>query len=266
MVSGIFLDLRKAFDTVDHTILLSKLQKYGVRGNAYEWLSHCLTDRSQTVCYHFIFSKNDCLTSRGVSRQGSVLGPLLFSVYVNDFYNCLKHFSSGTFADDTSVFLNKKSVANLQANGNAEWLNNDTWLASNKLSLNIDKTNLMLFKTKATTTKQKPLIKLILRDKSIKQVFDTNFLGLTLDETQSRKTHMQTLLKQVRSTFGIIRVSKEYLNSHSLKLLYYTMIQSKIQYCITTWCHGNKSIKSKLQNTCNKYIKLINKKQPKWSN
>ena len=118
------------------------------------------------------------------------------------------------FADDTSVFLSEKRVANLQAKGNAELLNIDTWLASNKLSLNIDKTNFMLFKTKATTTKQKSVIKLTLRDKSIKQVFDTKFLGLTLDETLSWKTHTQNLLKQVRSTFGINRACKGYLNSH----------------------------------------------------
>ena len=259
---GIFLDLRKAFDIVDHSILQSKLQKYGVRGNAYKWFSSYLADRSQTVCYHFISSTNDCLTSRGVPQR-SVLGPLLFSLYVNDFHNCLKHCSSVMFVDHTSVFLSEKSVANLQAKGNAELLNIDTWLASNKLSLNIDKTNFMLFKTKATTTKQKSVIKLTLRVKSIKQVFDTKFLGLTLDETLSWKTHTQNLLKQVHSTFGIVRASKGYLNSHSLKLLYYTMIQSKIQYCITTWCHGNKTIKTKLQNTCNKCIKLINKKQPK---
>ena len=104
----------------------------------------------------------------------------------------------------------------------------------------------MLFKTKATTTKQKSVIKLTLRDKSIKQVFDTKFPGLTLDETLSWKTHTQNLLKQVRSTFAIVRASKGYLNSHSLKLLYYTMIQSKIQYYIRTWCHGNKTIKNKL--------------------
>ena len=153
------------------------------------------------------------------------------------------------FVDDTSVFLSEKSIANLQAKGNAELLNIDTWLASNKLSLNIDKTNFMLFKTKATTTKQKSVINLTRRDKSIKQVFDTKFLGLTLDETLSWKTNTQNLFKQVRSTFGMVRASKGYLNSHSLKLLYYTMIQSKIQYCITTWCHGNKTIKTKLPNT-----------------
>ena len=94
-------------------------------------------------------------------------------------------------------------------------------------------------------------------------MFDTKFLDLTLDETLSWKTHTQNLLKQVRSTFGMVRASKGYLNSHSLKLLYYTMVRSKIQHCITTWCHGNKTIKTKLQNTCYKFIKLINKKQLK---
>ena len=159
-----------------------------VRGKVYKWFSSYLTDRSQTVCYHFISSTNDCLTIRGVPR-GSVLGPLLFSLYVNDSRNCLKHCSSVMFADDKSVFLSEKSVVNLQAKDNVELLNNDTWLASNKLSLNIDKTNFMLFKAKPTTTKQKSIIRLTLRDKSIKQVFHTKFLGLTLDETLSWKTH-----------------------------------------------------------------------------
>ena len=103
-VLGIFLDLSKAFDTIAHSILLSKLQNYGVRGTALEWFQSYLTDRYRQVQINDVYSTNILPISRGVP-QGPIFGPLLFLLYVNDFSKCLHHSSAMKFADDTSVFF-----------------------------------------------------------------------------------------------------------------------------------------------------------------
>ena len=101
---GIFLDLSKAFDTIDHSILISKLYHYGVRGVPLQWFKSYLSNRKQQVQIINLFSTNIQTIKKGVP-QGSILGPLLFLLYVNDFSSCLNHSSAITFADDTSVFI-----------------------------------------------------------------------------------------------------------------------------------------------------------------
>ena len=202
---GIFLDLRKAFDTVDYNILLAKFQRCGVRGTAYEWFVSYFTGRLQRVHYHCA-SSNECLVTKGVP-QGSVLGPLLFSLYINELHDCLEHCSSIMFTDDTSVFTCEKDIAKLILKGNADLQNIHVWLAFNKLSLNVKKTNCILFKTKSSISQQLP-IKLTLRNETINQVHSTKFLGLTLDENLSWKMHMQYLLNQIRSIYGTVKNQK----------------------------------------------------------
>ena len=102
-VVGVFLDLKKAFDTVDHSILLNKLYLYGIRGNIHNWFKSYLTNRSQYVEYNKVKSKTEIIT-HGVP-QGSILGPLLFIIYMNDFSRSSELLFSILFADDTSVFI-----------------------------------------------------------------------------------------------------------------------------------------------------------------
>ena len=101
---GIFLDLSKAFDTIDHSILISKLYHYGVRGVSLQWFKSYLSNRKQQVQINNVFSTNIQTIKKGVP-QGSILGPLLFLLYVNDFPSCLNYSSAIMFADDTSVFI-----------------------------------------------------------------------------------------------------------------------------------------------------------------
>ena len=115
---SVFLDLSKAFDTIDHNILLHKLECYGVRGLALKWFQSYLTDRKQYVLYNNVQSQTLDITC-GVP-QGSVLGPLLFLIYVNDIANCITHSKLIYFAYDTTVFLSSKCINDLYNNMNSD--------------------------------------------------------------------------------------------------------------------------------------------------
>ena len=143
---GVFLDLSKAFDTIDHEILLSKLYHCGIRGRAHEWFKNYLVDRLQYVEYAKTLSSTCSWVKHGVP-QGSILGPLLFLVYVNDFKSCLNKSDAIMFADDTTILAINKSLPVLFDIVNKELTNVDNWLTANKLSLNVTKTNYIIFQT-----------------------------------------------------------------------------------------------------------------------
>ena len=144
IVVGIFLDFSKAFDTVDHDILLQKLYHYGIQGCAYSWFESYLTHRTQFVTYNG--SKSKKLQIKCGVPQGSILEPLLFLIYINDLHTVCKHSLSILFADDTNLFLSGKNLDDMQTLLNEELTEIDLWLKANKLSLNIKKTHYMLLK------------------------------------------------------------------------------------------------------------------------
>ena len=141
---GIFIDLSKAFETVDHHILISKLEHYGIRGTALRWLESYLSGRQQYVEFNGICSES-CQIKCGVP-QGCLLGPLLFLLYMNDMSNLSKAVDFILFAGDTNVCFSHKDFNLLSETLNAEMCKLTQWCRANKLSTNFKKTNFMLFR------------------------------------------------------------------------------------------------------------------------
>ena len=200
MVLGVFLDFSKAFDTVDHNILIEKLHCYGIRGVALEWIKHYLCDRKQYVVYKNIKSFQGNIKC-GVP-QGSILGPLLFLIYVNDMANVSDILFPILFADDTSVFVSGKNLIEMTNKINIELKKIVVWLKVNKLSLNVSKTRCILFKSPRQKIKQ--LYDISINDQVIDYVDHIKFLGVVIDASLSWSYHVKYVCSNISKGIGII--------------------------------------------------------------
>ena len=235
---GIFLDLSKAFDTINHSILLNKLYSYGIRGLANDWIRNYLSERSQRVNFNNTLS-SPAEISCGVP-QGSILGPLLFLLYINDLplSSKIPHFI--LFADDTNILFSNPDPIILESLINTELKEISNWFKLNKLSLNIKKTNYMIFKNKHSN---KPTINIDIKidNTPIQQVETTKFLGLLIDSNLSWTSHTQHVCKIVSKYNGIIRKVRPFLPPYSLKTLYNSLILPYLSYGAMIWADPNNS-------------------------
>ena len=181
---GLFVDLKKAFDTVNHSILINKLDYYGTRGKPLDWLISYLNDIQQFVQYNE--SKSDIYNICYGVPQGSILGPLLFSIFINDMILCSPENKFILFADDTNVIISDKSSNNLKYKLQSACDDIFLWSKLNKLSINIDKTHCMSFKNDI-------IFNINIDNTILSQVSSTKFLGINLDTCLKWKCHLAYL-------------------------------------------------------------------------
>ena len=250
---GVFLDLQKAFDTVNHTILLQKLEHYGIRGNVLSWFQSYLTGRSQYVSVNGHVSTTLPIVC-GVP-QGSVLGPLLFLIYVNDLASVSKVLKFYLFADDTSIYFDSNDLFTLQKVVNRELRKVKKWLDANRLSLNIPKTNFVIFHSKPKNLNEPIRIKF--GSKLLTRIESIKYLGILVDSTLTWKPQISELSKKLARTCGIFFKIRHYVTPETLKLLYYSLFYSFLSYGITIWGLTHPSVLDRLFKVQKRVIRAI---------
>ena len=228
---GIFIDLQKAFDTVNHDILLKKLEHYGIRGTALSWFQSYLSNRKQFVS---INGHSSSLTNIACGvPQGSVLGPLLFLIYINDLPNSSQFLSFFLFADDTNIYCDSDNLQLLTKKINRELKNVKLWLDSNKLALNIEKTKFVLFHS--LRRKLSEFTNLKIGKQFIQRTKYVKFLGVLMDEHLTWKYHTTELCKKLSKTVGIFFKVRHYAPLPTLVSLYNSLFLSFLNYGISDW-------------------------------
>lgn len=231
VTAGVFLDLSKAFDTINHDILFVKLEHYGINGLALRWIKSYFLGRRQFVQFKDSRSSEQNIVC-GIP-QGSILGPLFFILYINDISNASTLTESLIFADDTSIFYSHSDPNVLESVINEELQMFDVWMKCNKLSVNIKKTNYVIFKS----SKKKVAHNFCLRygNEILKQEEATKFLGVYIDQHLTWKDHISHICKKISKSVGVIHRSRFYLLTKTKLSLYYTLIYPYITYCNIAW-------------------------------
>ena len=252
IVIGVFLDLKKAFDTVNHKILLKKLYQYGIRGKLNEWFNNYLTNRSQYVLFNG--QKSDIRDVTCGVPQGSILGPLLFILYINDLAGVSEKLFCVLFADDTNVFLNDKDINKLFQNIEFELSKLYNWLLVNKLTLNLAKTHFMVFhKSKHKWYN----IDIKINNVRIEQVKHTKFLGVIFDDRLDWSNHISYINTKIAKGIGIICRAKKYFSRSALINLYNAFIFPYLIYCVEVWGNALSTHTQPLIKLQNKIVKII---------
>ena len=232
---GLFLDLSKAFDTLKHSTLLAKLEHYGIRGTPLNWFTSYLTDRKQYVKYNGVKSDfNKTRLEYGVP-QGSVLGPLLYLIFCNDIYKCIKHCKTILFADDTTIYVTHENLNQLFIYMKQDFANVVDWFRANKLSVNLSKTNYIIFRPRNMTIQNLDEFNLSFGNTVIKRVDVSKFLGIFVDSNLNWNSHVEHVCSQVSKSLYILRSVKKCLPKWVLKMLYYAYYYSHITYGLTLW-------------------------------
>ena len=262
MMCGLFLDLSKAFDTVNHKILLSKLDHYGIRGPAYNLLKSYLSNRKQYV--KIGKHKSELREIKCGVPQGSVLGPLLFILYINDLHKSCDSGKIRIFADDTTVFFECKSKNDITAIGSQIMTQLNAWFKANKLTLNSEKSNFIIFRSRQNQITNLPE-QIVFQNTSISRSNTAKYLGVTLDEHLTWNQHITEVCNKLKRYFKLFYSIRNLINIKQVKIIYYAFIYSRIKYGISIFGFTSNNKLQRMQVLQNKLLKVLLAKNYRYS-
>lgn len=260
---AVFLDLAKAFDTVNHKLLLKKLDRYGIRGTPLLLIKSYLENRKQTTKILGIVSSEKTVTC-GVP-QGTVLGPLLFILYLNDLLNLNLHCKFFSYADDTALYYEAESWSTIEKLATNDLIIIKNWLDCNRLSLNSDKSHFLTFTLYKNS--QPCLDSLLIHETdclsetctcpSILRKCKTTYLGIVFDEHIRWNLHIDAICKKIRKTLYIFKQIRNIFPIKYLRMFYFGLVQSIIRYGILCWGGAVDRYKKKLKILQKKILKIL---------
>ena len=236
IIGAIYIDLKRAFDTVDTKVMSTKLRRIGCSDRVIKWFISYLNNRKQRVAVRGTLSDEHSV-SLGVP-QGSVLGPLLFLIYIDDLVQALKHCSITMYADDTTLYVHSTSLLDIQCKLQDDMNSLKEWLYANKLKLNTDKTKFMLIGTPqklSNITSMEGSIRIEFNGDVIEQCTMMKCLGVMIDEHLSWSYHVDYVCKKVYASLSMLRRVRPYVDENTLNILYLCLVQSHLDYCCEIW-------------------------------
>ena len=251
----LFIDLKKAFDTIDHEILLSKLELYGFKGASLNLFRDYLSDRTQVTVINNV--KSETSRIRCGVPQGSILGPLLFLLYINDLPNCNLLSDVRMYADDTNLTFASSDPEELFSSLTHDLNNLKQWLDSNRLSLNVLKTKCLFTGTRHKISLLPSEPHICLDGHLIERVNSYKCLGVQVDETLSWEAHISEVVSKVAKVLAALRRLRPICPQSTLVAIYKSLILPHLDYCSAVWgCIGN-GLSQKLEKLQNRAARII---------
>lgn len=258
VILAVFLDFRRAFETINRELLLCKLEKIGLTGEVLNWFKSYLNSRTQNVKFRNSISKK-LQTIHGVP-QGTVLGPILFNLYINDIVKYVKHCKISMFADDTMIYIAGDDLPTMFNSMNYDLSVISKWLGDNSLSLNVGKSKYMLIGNKfklSTYNLSYPNLSIEIMGNRLDKVKEIKYLGVIIDENLNFKSHFKYIMNKMSKKVYFLRRISNCLNMSTKVLLYKSLISPHIDFCSTVLFNLNQNEIQTLQVIQNKAMRII---------
>ena len=250
---AVYIDLRKAFDTVNHGILLKKMKLLGIKGRNYNWIENYLRDRSQCTVANNISSLTSPVKC-GVP-QGSVLGPLLFLIYVNDMKNILCHSHHYLYADDTVIYISGTNTIDVVNKLQDDLNNYNIWCKGNKLTVNTKKSDFVIYGTKSKVSKIHYL-ELKLNGENLSRVPFYKYLGVFLDTNLNFNKHVDVSKKLISHKLYLLSKIRKHINEYTATRIFQSMIAPLIDYGDVVYSGTSFKNLEKLQSLQNRGLRI----------